>query len=337
MPASNDRPRVVVAEPIHAAGMELLRDAAQVVVPRSNSEPELRRCLADADAVVVRSSPLTGALIDGAARLRVIGRHGVGCDNIDLPAATRRGIPVVYTPGANDDSVAEYVVGAILLAARRFLPVLEAVRAGAFDQPHRSLPSMLQHLGLGGHEVRGKTVGVVGFGRIGRKVARRCGLGLEMRVVAFDPYLPPGADMPDGVERVRTLEVLLTQSHYVTLHVPLTPETRSLINRETLISMRPDAYLINAARGPVVDEQALYAVLRERRVAGAFLDVFSQERLNPEAPPVTIPGLVATPHIAGCTEESFSAMALSVSSQVIALLRGERAPHVANPETLIRA
>ncbi len=312
------RPRILLAEPIHPDGLALLQQSADVTVLPAPQPHALRAALADADGVIVRLTRLGPEEIAAAPRLRVIGRHGVGVDNVDLAAATRRRIPVVYTPGVNAVSVAEHTLALLLAVAKRVVEFDRAVREGRWQARDE----------IWGLELAGCTVGVVGVGAVGREVAQRC-RALGMRVLGYDPY---AAGMPAGVERAESLEELLAQSDVVTVHVPLTPQTRHLLGRRELALLRPGAVLVNTSRGEVVDEEALAEALAGGRLAGAGLDVFGTEPPPRDHPLLRAPRTVVTPHAASHTADALRRMAVAVAEQVLAVLAGRRPEHVANPE-----
>ncbi len=293
--------KIVVADPISERGLELLRNTGwQVAIP---SAAALSSELAGAEGLVVRSATrVTAALLELAPQLRVVGRAGVGVDNIDLDAATRRGVLVMNTPGGNAVSVAEHTF-ALLLALARSVPQLHAsTHAGRWEKS-----------GAAGTELRGKTLGLVGLGRVGSEVARRA-RAFEMRVVAVDPYLSENVMEELGVERV-SLDDLLARSDFVSLHTSLSPATEKIINRETLAKMKRGARLINAARGELVDEAALAEALRSGHLAGAALDVFAVEPPR-NSPIMGLPNVIATPHIAGSTEEAQEEVGYRIAQQV---------------------
>lgn len=275
------------------SGFEILYDPGLVDRPEA-----LRAALAGADALIVRNrTQVRGDLLAAAPGLRAVGRLGVGLDNIDLEACQARGIAVYPATGANDTAVAEYVITAAMLLLRGAYGASRAVAEGAW--PRNALM---------GREVAGKRLGLVGFGAIARETARRAA-ALGMSLSAHDPYLAPGdaAWRPDyGPVESLPLDALLAGSDVVSLHVPLTPETRGLIGADRIARMRPGAILINAARGGIVDEAALAQALRAGRLGGAALDVFEREPLDAAAGAVfrDVPNLILTPHIAGVTQES---------------------------------
>jgi D-3-phosphoglycerate dehydrogenase len=284
------------------------------------SPDALRRAIAHADAVIVRLVLVTADVIATGHRLRVIGRHGAGLDNVDVPAATRRRIPVVYVPQANSVSVAEHAIAMMLAVSKRLIDLDHAVRTGQF------------HLrqSIVGVELDGKTLGVIGLGAIGRRVAEKCRAAFRMRVIGYDPYAT--ASPPVGVEQVSTLDDLLRQADVVTVHVPLTAETRKMIGRRELALVKPTAVVINTSRGDVVDELALAEALSARRIAGAAVDVFSVEPPPSDHALLAAPNTVLSPHAASHTEEALERMAVSVAEDVLLALHGKRPRHVGNPE-----
>ena len=293
--------KIVVADKISERGIEILRQPGwEVVIPAKGA---LETELATADALVVRSATrVTAPLLEQTVRLRVVGRAGVGVDNIDLDAATRRGVLVMSTPGGNAVSVAEHTF-ALLLAIARNVPRLDAaIRAGRWEKASAA-----------GVELRGKTLGLIGLGRIGSEVARRAH-GFEMRVLAYDPYISEQAAQEANVE-LAPLADLLAQSDFVSLHTALSAATEKLINARTLAQMKRGARLVNAARGELVDEAALADALRSGHLAGAALDVFAVEPPR-DSPLIGLPNLIATPHVAGSTEEAQEEVGTLIAQQV---------------------
>ncbi|WP_238008507.1 hydroxyacid dehydrogenase [Dactylosporangium sp. AC04546] len=312
-------PRILLTEPIAAAGMDLLRAAGEVHVAGVTDPAVLAAGpLATADALVVRSSPVTAAMLEAAPRLRVVGRHGAGLDGIDLAAAERLGIPVVSTPGANAESVAEFVLLAALTLARQLPPAVATLAGGGFPAG-RSLPSSVVAAGLTGTMLAGRTLGLVGLGAIGRGVAARA-LGLGMTVLAFDV----AAVVPPPGVRLVTLDELLRSSDVVSLHVPQTPQTAGLIGADALAAMRPGALLVNTARAGVVDRSAVLAALDTGRLRGYAVDVFAPEPPAPGDPLLHHPRVLATPHMAAMTHDALDAMAVAVAQGVLGVLEKGR-------------
>jgi D-3-phosphoglycerate dehydrogenase len=298
--------RVLVRETIAPAGVDLLREHFDVDV---DSDSDLVDIIDRYDAIVVRSATkLTADLIDRAVRLKVIGRAGVGVDNVDVEAATRRGIVVANAPESTVVSAAEHTVGLLVALARNIPQAHAALKQGRWERK-----------AYGGIELAGKTLGVLGFGRIGQQVARRAS-GLGMRVLAYDPFVAPERFRELGVERVETPAEIYAVAAFITLHLPLTPDTKRSIGAEAFAQMRDGVRLINAARGELVDEDALVAALSSGKVAGAALDVFSTE---PYAGPLLeFDNVVATPHLAASTDEAQDRAGVIVAEQVAAALNG---------------
>lgn len=294
--------KVIVADKISARGVELLKQQAGWNVVLTTKE-NLNAEIADADALIVRSATkVTADLLEKGRRLRVVGRAGVGVDNIDLDACTTRGILVMSTPGGNAVSVAEHTF-ALLLALARQVPRLDkAMHEGKWEKSSAA-----------GTEVRGKTLGLIGLGRIGSEVALRAD-AFDMRVLGYDPYISEAAAKEAQVELV-PLEKLLAESDFVSLHTALSPATHNLISAATLAQMKKGARIINAARGELVDEAALADALKSGHIAGAALDVFVEE--PPKSAALTgLPNVIATPHVAGSTTEAQEEVGTQVAVQV---------------------
>jgi D-3-phosphoglycerate dehydrogenase len=298
--------KVLVRESISDAGLELLRQKFEVDV---DPDGDLADKIADYDAIIIRSGThLTKDLIDRAKRLKVIGRAGVGVDNVDVDAASRRGIIVANAPESTVVSAAEHTIG-LLLALSRSIPQAHAsLKQGNWDRSR-----------FGGLELADKTLGLAGFGRIGQQVARRA-RGLEMNVAAYDPYVAAGRFRELGVERAESLEDLLGRSDFLSLHLTLAPETYRLIGRDQLAAAKDGIRIVNAARGELVDEEALLEALQSGKVAGAALDVFSAEPYS--GPLLELENVVVTPHLAASTEEAQDRAGIIVAEQVAAALEG---------------
>jgi D-3-phosphoglycerate dehydrogenase / 2-oxoglutarate reductase len=298
--------RVLVREPIAEAGIDLLRERFDVDV---DGNGDLRETIGDYDAIVIRSATkLTADLIERADRLKVIGRAGVGVDNVDVEAATRRGIVVANAPESTVTSAAEHTVGLLVALARNIPQAHAALKQGRWERST-----------WGGVELEGKTLGVLGFGRIGQQVARRA-LGLGMRVVAYDPFVAKERFRELGVERVESPDEVLAGAEFLTLHLPLTPETRGFLGREAIAKLPDGARVVNAARGELVDEEALVEALRSGKLAAAAVDVFGSEPYD--GPLLQLDNVVVTPHLAASTEEAQDRAGVIVAEQVAAALEG---------------
>lgn len=311
-------PDVVICEFMDDSAVEALRREFDTLYdPALVDDPaRLAEASAGARALIVRNrTQVRGALLEGAGALQVVGRLGVGLDNIDLEACADRGIEVIPATGANDASVAEYVITAALVLLRGAWLRSAEVARGAWPRQQ-----------MMGAELGGKTLGLVGFGAIARETASRA-RALGMQVVAHDPFVPAGDPAWDGVEAL-ALEQLFARADVLSLHVPLTDETRHLVNAERLAGMKPGAIVINAARGGVVDEVALSAALRAGRSGGAALDVFEVEPLTAEAgAPFEGQNVLLTPHIAGVTVESNQRVSALIARKVAEVLgRAARGP-----------
>lgn len=294
--------KVIVADKISERGVELLRQQAGWKIVSTTKET-LNAEIADADALIVRSATkVTADLLDKAPRLRAVGRAGVGVDNIDLDAATTRGVLVMSTPGGNAVSVAEHTFALLLSLARQVPRLDRAMHEGRWEKSSAA-----------GTELRGKTLGLIGLGRIGSEVALRAG-AFDMRVLGYDPYISEAAAKEIQVE-LAPLEKLLAESDFVSLHTALSPATQSLINTKTLASMKQGARLVNAARGELVDEAALAEALKSGKLAGAALDVFAQEPPK-NSPLIALPNVIATPHVAGSTAEAQEEVGTQVAVQI---------------------
>jgi D-3-phosphoglycerate dehydrogenase len=298
--------RVLICDKLPAAGLDLLKQAGIELDDRQKLKgAELQEAIRAADGVIVRSdTKITAAELQNPGRLRVIVRAGVGVDNIDVAAATRKGIVVMNTPGGNTVSTAEQTI-ALLLSLARHTPAADAsLHQGKWERGK-----------FVGTQLAGRTLGVVGLGRIGREVARRAA-GLDMKVLGFDPFLAPAGASQAGIETVSELDQLLPRVDFLTVHTPLTDETRDLIDARRLALLPEGARVINCARGGIINEEALAEALRSGRLAGAALDVFVQEPPPPDHPLLKLPNVVLTPHLGASTVEA----QLSVAKEAAQLL-----------------
>lgn len=296
--------RIQVTDGLAEQGLALLRQEAEVVLSADLGSLE------SIDAILVRSrTKITREVLAAAPQLKVVGRAGVGVDNIDLTAARERGVAVVNAPNANTTAVAELTMGLMLSLARQVPQATASLRAGEWRKAEFS-----------GIELHGKTLGLIGVGRVGSAVAT-LGTALGMRVLGYDPLVPPEVLRQRGAEPAE-LEALLAESDFISLHVPLDQGTQQMINAEQLARIKPGAFLVNTARGRVVDEAALLQALQSGRIAGVGLDVFGREPPGPD-PLLQHPGVVATPHIGAQTAEARRRVALDIASEVLAALRGE--------------
>ena len=321
------RPRILIADPVAPEGIELLRAIGEVEVKTGQAADALVASIENYDALVVRSeTKVTRAILEAGTRLQVVGRAGVGVDNIDLEAATERGVIVVNAPQGNTIAAAEHTI-ALLMALARHIPQADAsMRADKWDRKTYV-----------GTEVRGKTLGVIGLGPIGSEVARR-GVGLDMRVLAHDPYV--------AEERVRSLgaepadfETLISVADFISVHVPMTAATRGMISTDQIARMKEGVRLLNVARGGIIDEAALAEAVKAGKVAGAAVDVFTAEPIDPQNPLLGDPRIITTPHLGASTAEAQERVAVDVAEQIVDVLGGRPARYAVNapmlaPETL---
>jgi len=277
---------------------------------RKMSKEELIRMAKDADILVVGNDRIDGEVMDECERLRLIARHGIGIDNIDLKAATERGIIVTYTPQANSESVADFTIGLMISLSRKIIKANNDTKSGNIK--------VTEYIGT---EVYKKTLGVIGLGAVGSRVAKRA-KGFDMRVLAYDPYASKEVAGKLGVELVDK-DYLLKESDFVTLHVPLTPETKGMIGERELKLMKETAFLINTSRGKVIVQDALVKALEEGWIAGAALDVFESEPLEIDSPLTKFKNVVLAPHAASASKEARSEMANIVADSLISFSRGE--------------
>jgi len=314
------KPKVFVTRLIPEAGLRLLREACRAQVWLRELPPSRAELLAGVRGVdgllCLLTDGIDAAVMD-AGRFRVISNMAVGVDNIDVAAATARGIPVGNTPGVLTEATADFAIALLMAAARRVAEGERYVRAGKWQTWEPQL--------LLGADFAGATLGLIGFGRIGRAVAKRAA-GFDLRVIYCDSSAEPafGASPAD-------MDTVLRESDFLSLHVPLTAETRHLINARSLARMKPTAVLVNTSRGPVVDLNALYEALKSKRLFAAALDVTEPEPLQADSPLLTLENCIVVPHIASASRKTRAQMAVMAAQNLIAGLKGERLPHCFNP------
>ncbi len=318
------RPRICVTRRIPQAGLDLLADACDLRVWPDELPPpraDLLRAVAEVDGLLcLLTDNIDAALMDAAPNLKVISNFAVGTDNIDIPAATARGLPVGNTPGVLTETTADCAFALLMAAARRLVEGAAYVKAGQWQTWGPTL--------LMGQDIHGATLGIVGLGRIGQAMAQRA-RGFDMRVIACDSAAATNAQAL-GVE-LMPLDAVLAQSDFLSLHVPLTTETHHLINAAALARMKPTAVLVNTARGGVVDPAALHRALRDGTIAYAALDVTEPEPIPPDDPLLTLDNCLIVPHIASSSHATRGKMATMAAANLLAGLRGERLPNCVNP------
>ena len=315
--------RVLLTDSIASAGEQLLASRTEVVRSPDSDPATIRRFARDVDGVIIRSR-LPDDIFEAAPRLRAVVVHGTGTDLVPLAAATARGVMVANLPGANAQSVAEYCAMAMLMLARNILTITSALKARSWDEARL--------LGGGAREISGMTLGIVGVGQIGSRLAAICHRGFGMRVLGHQRRL----DRLPAEAQAASLEELLSQSDFVVLACPLTRETHHLLNQQRIASMKPSAWLINVGRGPVVDEAALVDALRARRIAGAMLDVYEEYRLAPGHALFSLDNVILTPHLAAVTRESRGRASVAAAEEMLRMLAGENPKNFVNPEAAKR-
>jgi D-3-phosphoglycerate dehydrogenase len=324
--------KVLLVDAIDPRAERRLADAVEIVRPRGVAASQIAASVRDADGIIVRTSSLPADVLAAGKHLRVIGKHGAGLDNIDVAFATRRGIAVVNTPGANAAAVAEFTLACVLLLLRPIVEAREQLRSGGFSA-QQAVVEQLAERALLGRELASQRMGIVGWGAVGRRVGAIFA-ALGARVSAYDPYVQRDAILVQHATPASTLDALLESSDVVSVHVAATPETTGLIGEREIRLLQPHAILINTSRGSVVDEDALADALHRRSLRAAALDVFRVEPPPLEHPLLQLDNAICTPHVAGATIEATARMADEVVAGVLAVLAGETPASLANREAL---
>jgi D-3-phosphoglycerate dehydrogenase len=324
---TTNRKRLLLPDSMARAGWQLLEgreDVEGVSYPVGVRGAKLHEYLGDAHGIALSVTPFSDPELDAGPALEVVARIGVGYDAVDVPALTRRRIPLMVAGTANSVSVAEQAMFLMLALAKRGAELASIVHEGRWGERHRTLTV----------DLYGKTLLVVGFGRIGTRIARRCN-ALEMNVVVYDPYVPAESIRAAGCEPAADLDAAVARADFITIHCPKTQETTGLFDGKRLARMKPSAYLVNTARGGIVDEAALHAALTKGTIAGAGLDVFDEEPTPVANPLLKLPNLVVSPHMAGVSREAVDRMAVATVRNMLSVIDG--APikeNVVNPEVL---
>lgn len=306
--------KVLIPQDITDAGKNYLRENGCEIIIGSASDPAtIAREAVDCDAILARTAQYPKSVFAAAPKLKVVGRHGIGVDNIDVQYCTENGIFVTYAPLSNANSVAEHTLFLMLACARNAMIIDEEFRKGNFEIRNKAK----------GMDLEGKTLGLIGLGRIGQMVARKASLGFGMKVIAFDPYVKP-ENAPDGVRLADSKETVFAQSDFVSLHTPSTPETRKSVGLDQFKMMKKGAYLINASRGEVVNEAELIAALEQGIIRGAGLDVFEEEPPAPDNRLLAMRNVIPTPHNAALTQESMDRMGLHAAIGIVDVLNGRK-------------
>lgn len=310
--------KILVADPLAKEGVEALKAYAEVDVKTGMTKDEIKAIIGNYDAIAVRSeTKVTAEIIDAGKKLQVIGRAGVGVDNVDLDAATRNGVLVVNAPTGNTISAAEHTIGLMVALARHIPQANQKLRAGEWKRK--------EYMGT---EIRNKTLGVVGLGNVGAEVAKRAA-GLLMKIIAYDPFVSEEVAKNLGARMV-TLDELLKESDFITLHIPLTPKTKGLLGEKEIAKMKPNVRIINCARGGIIDEELLFKAVQEGKIAGAAVDVFTKEPAPADNPLLKSEKIIVTPHLAASTTEAQISASTDIAEEIIAALKGDPVRYAIN-------
>ena len=313
------KPKVLIYEPIHQKGLDYLSEYADIIWASGYDEDTISLEAVEAEGIIIRANgAVTAKIMDSAPYLKVIGRHGVGVDNIDVEAATKRGIYVVNTPGVNTEAVAEHAVGMMLALSKKIVESDRAMRNGNWNFRYESY----------GIEMQGSNLGIVGMGKIGYRVADICHAAFNMNIFYCDELANQKGETELSARKA-VLSELLSISDYVSLHLPALPSTFQMINSENIGLMKGTAFLINTSRGTVIDNNALYNALKNSDIAGAALDVFEKEPLPDNSPLLSLANLILTPHNAAHTEQAMIGMAMVVKD-IVSVIKGEMPKYPVN-------
>jgi D-3-phosphoglycerate dehydrogenase len=314
--------KILLSKLINPAGMKVLESKVEPAILSNFDVETIKKMVADVEGIILRTNiKVTREIIEAAPYLKIISRTGAGVDNIDIAAATEKGILVCNAPGVNSISVAEHTLALILVIAKQLKVIDKAVHVGNWKIRYTSKAEDLD----------GKTLGLVGIGHIGSLLAQKCCLAFNMKVIAYDPYVKQA----EGLELCSSLDQLFSQSDFISIHVPYTKETHHLVNARLLSLMKPDSYLINTSRGPVVDEKALIEALKNDSIAGAGLDVFEKEPPSLDNPLLKFNNVITTPHSAGLNRDCERKLAIEAAQAVIDLLEGRQPKHIYNKKELL--
>lgn len=313
---------IVVSHPLYSPGMALLKsNDVQVIIPNNGNSDDILADLQKADGFILRIGKIDRKAIEACPNLKVITRPGVGVDNVDVKAATEHGIPVVVCPAANTKSVAEHTMAMLFAVAKNLIESVHETKKGNFNIRNK----------YSAIEISGKTLVILGFGNIGHEVAKIAS-AIGMKIVVFDPYVTEGDVKNLGYTYTDSLLAAVPEGDFISLHMPSSPTTKGMIDETIFLAMKPNAYFINCARGDIVDEKALYQALKNRQIAGAAVDVMTSEPMDQNSPLLKLSNFIATPHMAGQTQEATTKIVSLAVEGTLAVLRGENWPHVCNPE-----
>lgn len=313
--------KVFVTEPIHEEGLKLLARECEIVM--GSDQESVFREAGDCDAILVRTYKITGDFLTKASKVKVVAKHGIGVDNIDVKVATDKGIVVLNAPESNIHSVAEHTLGMIMALTKNFLPADREMRCSGFKNRNAII----------GTEIRGKTVGIIGLGKIGLLVAKKM-QALDVQLIAYDPYAIPSVAKEIGIRLVEDIDEIYSKADVISVHVPLTKATEGMIGIHEFKKMKKNAYFINVSRGPIVREKDLVEALQSGLIKGAALDVFEHEPPLADNLLFALDNVLVSPHNAALTEEALIAMATQAAQGIVDFLNGKHPKYVVNPEVL---
>lgn len=317
--------KVLLTGAIRPVGMEILASEAEVVVAPDRNEETILKMVGDFDALINRTTKIGKEIIEAGKKLQVVASHGVGFNLIDVETATKKGISVINAPGANSQAVAEFVVAMMLALTRKLIESDHVQRVERrFDKRDQ----------LTGNDMYQKTVSIIGLGQIGRKVAKICSGGFDMKVIGYDPYVSKEDAAAIGIIKADNIDDLFREGDFVSINCPYTKEVEGMVNKDKFALMKPGAFLINCGRAEVVNEQDFIDALKTKRIAGAAVDVFWQEPPTKDSPLFDLPNLIATPHNASFTNQSSDLVSKTVATDALRVLRGERPLNLVNKALL---
>lgn len=307
-------------EEIASEALELLKkENYELVIPNNGNAMEEEKELQECEAILVRGATINKEMIDSFPNLKIIARSGVGTDNIDIHAASEKGAAVTNVPDANFTSVAEHVIGLVIALSRQIVKSDKALRQGHFNARHTYM----------GSELHGKTIGIVGIGRIGQLVAKKCMYGLDMKVITFDPYANR-SEIDENIQFVDSVEDIYSKSDFISLHLPYIPKLHHFINEESFKKMKSSTYFINCARGRLVDEAALVKAIQNGEIAGAGIDVFEDEPPKEDNALWPLENVIVTPHMGASTKESLTLMSIGAAKEIVNVLSGKEPKNAMN-------
>ena len=314
--------KVLLSQAINPAGMNVLKNKVYPIILTDSSMENIKKMVVDVEGIILRTNiKITREIIESAPKLKIISRTGAGVDNIDIAAATEKGILVCHAPGVNSVSVAEHALALMMALAKNLKITDQSVHEGNWKVRYASK----------GIDFDGRTLGLVGLGNIGSLLAQKCRLAFNMKIIAYDPYVKEA----EGVKLYSSLDQIFIQSDFISIHVPYTKETHHLVNARLLSLMKSDSYLINTSRGAVVDEKALVEVLQNDLIAGAGVDVFEKEPPEMNNPLFQFANVITTPHSAGLNRDSERKLAIEAAQTVIDFLEGRQPKHIYNRNELL--